>query len=143
MLQAQLKEVGIALELRRLDWAAHLKVVDEGAARRSSARAGSRDYPDPENFLTVLFHSRNVGAAGNTSRYRNPTVDRLLDEADMMAAGPARYERYAQARADHRSTTAAWISLYHYASRALIKPYREGPRALPAVHGARVHVPAA
>ena len=36
------------------------------------------DYPDPENFLTVLFHSRNVGAAGNTSRYRSPELDRVV-----------------------------------------------------------------
>src|SRR5205085_5567897 len=85
-LQAQLKEIGVTLELRRLGWAAHIKVVDHGSA--GFFRQGwIADYPDPENFLTVLFHSRNVGAAGNTSRYRNPAVDRLLDEADTMPPG--------------------------------------------------------
>jgi oligopeptide transport system substrate-binding protein len=124
VLQAQLKELGIALELRRLDWAAHIKVVDAGGA--PFFRQGwIADYPDPENFLTVLFHSRNAGVAGNTSRYRNPTVDRLLDEADTMASGPARHDRYAQAE-QIIVDEAAWISLYHYASRALIKPYVKG-----------------
>lgn len=124
LLQAQLKEIGIALELRRLDWAAHLKLVDEGAAG-FFRQAWIADYPDPENFLTVLFHSRNVGAPGNTSRYRNPRVDRLLDEADVMAPGRARDARYHEAE-QAIVDDAAWVSLYHYASRALIKPYVKG-----------------
>ncbi len=124
VLQAQLKEVGITVELRRLDWAAHIKLVDEGAA--PFFRQGwIADYPDPENFLTVLFHSRNVGAAGNTSRYRNPTLDRILDEADGMAPVPARFKRYQEAE-QIVLNDAVWVSLYHYTSRALIKPYVKG-----------------
>jgi peptide/nickel transport system substrate-binding protein/oligopeptide transport system substrate-binding protein len=124
LLQAQLREIGVATELRRLDWAAHLKVIDEGGAGffRQSWIA---DYPDPENFLTVLFHSRNIGAAGNTSRYRNGRLDTLLDEADTMAPGADRDRRYhevEQALLDD----AAWVSLYHYASRALVKPHVKG-----------------
>jgi peptide/nickel transport system substrate-binding protein/oligopeptide transport system substrate-binding protein len=124
VLQAQLKEIGLTLELRRLDWAAHIKVVDDGGA--AFFRQGwIADYPDPENFLTVLFHSRNVGAAGNTSRYRNPRVDKLLDEADALAAGAARDRRYAEAE-QAILDDAAWVTLYHYASRALVKPYVKG-----------------
>jgi peptide/nickel transport system substrate-binding protein len=124
VLQAQLKEIGIALELRRLDWAAHIKLVDDGSA--GFFRQGwIADYPDPENFLTVLFHSRNIGAAGNTSRYRNAKVDRLLDEADTMPAGAARFARYHDAE-QIILDDAVWASLYHYTSRALIKPYVKG-----------------
>jgi len=123
-LQAQLKEVGVALELRRLDWAAHIKVVDDGSA--GFFRQGwIADYPDPENFLTVLFHSRNVGPPSNTSRYRNPAVDRLFDEADTMAPGAQRVKRYQEAE-QVILDDAAWVSLYHYASRALIKPHVKG-----------------
>jgi oligopeptide transport system substrate-binding protein len=124
VLQAQLKEVGLTLELRRLDWAAHIKLVDDGSA--GFFRQGwIADYPDPENFLSVLFHSRNVGAAGNTSRYRNPKVDRLLDEADAMPSGPARFRRYHEVE-QIVIDDAVWISLYHYASRALIRPTVHG-----------------
>ncbi|MBI4590421.1 MAG: ABC transporter substrate-binding protein [Candidatus Rokubacteria bacterium] len=124
LLQAQLKAIGITLELRRLDWAAHIKLVDGGGA--GFFRQGwIADYPDPENFLTVLFHSRNIGAAGNTSRYRNPALDRLLDEADLMATGPDRFRRYAEAE-QMILNDAVWVSLYHYTSRALIKPYVRG-----------------
>jgi len=124
LLQAQLREIGIALELRRLDWAAHLKLVDQGSAG-FFRQAWIADYPDPENFLTVLFHSRNVGAPGNTSRYRNPRVDRLLDEADVMPSSASRDARYHEAE-QMIIDDAVWVSLYHYASRALIKPYVKG-----------------
>jgi peptide/nickel transport system substrate-binding protein/oligopeptide transport system substrate-binding protein len=120
LLQAQLREVGITLELRRLDWAAHIKVVDEGAVMMFR-QGWIADYPDPENFLTVLFHSRNIGAAGNTSRYRNPELDRLFDQADAMPAGPARTKLY-QTAEQRLLDDGAWITLYHYASRALIRP---------------------
>ena len=124
LLQAQLREVGITLELRRLDWAAHLKVVDAGAI--TMFRQGwIADYPDPENFLTVLFHSRNVGAAGNTSRYRSPELDRLFDQADSMTAGPARMKLY-QGAEQRLLDDGAWVTLYHYASRALIRPGVKG-----------------
>ncbi len=124
LLQAQLREIGIPLQLRRLDWAAHIKLVDDGTA--GFFRQGwIADYPDPENFLTVLFHSRNIGAAGNTSRYRNPAVDRLFDEADGLPPGAERFERYQKAE-QVILDDAVWISLYHYSSRALIKPYVKG-----------------
>jgi ABC-type oligopeptide transport system substrate-binding subunit len=42
-----------------------------------------------------------------------------------MPSGPARYARYAEAE-QIIVDEAAWISLYHYASRALIKPYVKG-----------------
>jgi peptide/nickel transport system substrate-binding protein/oligopeptide transport system substrate-binding protein len=124
LIQSQLKEVGIRLELRRLDWAAHIKVVDDGGAM-VFRQGWIADYPDPENFLTVLFHSRNIGAAGNTSRYRNPALDRLFDEADAMAPGPARFRKYQEAERVILED-AAWVTLYHYTSRALIKPHVKG-----------------
>ena len=124
LLQAVLSEIGIDLELRRLDWAAYLTLVDEGRTG-FYRQAWIADYPDPENFLTVLFHSRNVGAAGNTSRYRNRTVDRWLDEADAMAAGPDRDRRYAEAERQIIDD-AAYVPLYHVTSRALIRDYVRG-----------------
>jgi peptide/nickel transport system substrate-binding protein/oligopeptide transport system substrate-binding protein len=124
VLQAQLKDIGIPLELRRLDWAAHLRLVDDGSAG-FFRQAWIADYPDPENFLTVLFHSRNAGPAGNTSRYRNPAVDRLFDAADSMPSGPGRLKLYQDAE-QRIVDDAVWISLYHYASRALIRPSVKG-----------------
>jgi oligopeptide transport system substrate-binding protein len=36
------------------------------------------DYPDPENFLDVLFHSESEF---NVAGYSNPEIDALLEEA--------------------------------------------------------------
>ena len=124
VLQAQLREIGVRLELRRLDWAAYLSLVDDGEAGFYRA-AWIADYPDPENFLAVLFHSRNAGAAGNTSRYSDATVDRALDEADAMPVGAARDARYEMV--ERRVVDAAvWVPLYHLTSRALVRPYVKG-----------------
>jgi peptide/nickel transport system substrate-binding protein len=119
LVQAALREIDVDLDLRRLDWAAYLTLVDEGRTG-FYRQAWIADYPDPENFLTVLFHSRNVGAAGNTSRYRNQMVDRWLDEADAMAAGPERDRRYADAERQIVDD-AVFVPLYHVTSRALVR----------------------
>src|SRR5690554_2867926 len=49
----------------------------------------------------------------------------LLHDADPMASGPARMQRYQDAE-QMILDEAVWISLYHYASRGLIKPYVKG-----------------
>jgi peptide/nickel transport system substrate-binding protein/oligopeptide transport system substrate-binding protein len=36
------------------------------------------DYPDPDNFLRALFHSKS---RSNLTRFHHPEVDRLLDQA--------------------------------------------------------------
>jgi peptide/nickel transport system substrate-binding protein len=53
--------------------------------------------PYPERLLVPLFHSRSVGTT-NLARYRNPAVDRLLDEALHLADGPRQAAAYSQAQ---------------------------------------------
>lgn len=138
LVQAQLRELGVTIQLASLDWAAYIKLVDDGGTQWH--RMGwIADYPDPENFLTVLFHSRNHGAAGNTSRYANPAVDRLLDEADRLPLGPGRLAKYREAErlivAD-----APWVFLYHYTSRLLQKPYVRDLERSPLSGAPEMHV---
>jgi peptide/nickel transport system substrate-binding protein/oligopeptide transport system substrate-binding protein len=118
--QAQLAEVGVKVELAALDWPAYLKLVDAGQTQMH--RMGwIADYPDPENFLTVLFHSRNIGERGNTSRYRNPQVDALLDRADRAVAEPQRIRLYREA--ERRIVEdAPWIFLNYYSTDLLVHP---------------------
>lgn len=138
LVQAQLRALGVSIQLASLDWAAYIKLVDD-AGTQWHRMGWIADYPDPENFLTVLFHSRNHGAAGNTSRYANPEVDRLLDEADRLPLGPERLAKYREAErlivAD-----APWVFLYHYASRLLQKPYVRGLERSPLSGAPEMHV---
>lgn len=124
LVQAQLRELGIPIQLSSLDWAAYIKLVDDGGTQWH--RMGwLADYPDPENFLTVLFHTRNIGPPGNSSRFSNAEVDKLFDEADRMPAGPARLARYREAE-KVIVEEAPWVFVYWYTSRLLQKPSVKG-----------------
>ena len=51
------------------------------------------DFPDPDNFLRPLFHSKGYM---NTFGYRNAEVDRLLDQVWSETSYSARNELYHQ-----------------------------------------------
>lgn len=125
-IQGGLAAVGVKVELREMDWAAYLNLVDNGETQLH--RLGwLADYPDPENFLTVLFHSRNIGAKGNLSRYANPQVDALLDQADQASEEAERVRLYREAERIILDD-APWIFLHHYSTDVLIQPYVRGLR---------------
>jgi len=124
--QGSLHQFGIGIELRELDWPAYLNLVDRGDAQWF--RLGwLADYPDPENFLTVLFHSRNRGSKGNLSRYANPRVDALLDRADA-SLNPAERRRLYQEAERLILADAPWIVLHYYSTDVLIQPWVMGLR---------------
>ena len=54
------------------------------------------DYPDPQNFLEVLFHSESEF---NFTEYTNPAFDALLDEAATTLDTAARLALYQEAEA--------------------------------------------
>ena len=80
------------------------------------------DYPDPENFLDVLFHSRSVN---NTGRYTNAAVDRLLERARVEQDPEARFALYEEANRLMLEDTAA-IPLGYQSDHILVKPYVSG-----------------
>ena len=124
--QGTLREIGAMIALRELDWPAYLNLVDRGEAQLF--RLGwLADYPDPENFLTVLFHSRNVGSKGNLSRYANPRVDALLDRADESLDTGERARLYHEAEKIILAD-APWIFLHYYSTDVLIQPWVKGLR---------------
>ncbi|MFQ5988304.1 MAG: ABC transporter substrate-binding protein [Candidatus Methylomirabilales bacterium] len=125
-MQGSLREIGVAIELREMDWPAYLNLVDRGEVQLF--RLGwLADYPDPENFLTVLFHSRNIGSKGNLSRYANPQVDVLLDRGDE-SMDPAERVRLYQEAEQIILADAPWIFLHYYSTDVLIQPWVKGLR---------------
>ena len=77
------------------------------------------DYPDPHNFVDVLFHS---GATNNVGGYTNPEVDALLELAREESDDQKRLEMYQQAERMIVEDAAA-IPLYFGRSQMLVKPY--------------------
>ena len=77
------------------------------------------DYPDPHNFLDVLFHSE---AENNVGRYTSAGFDALVEEARVSQDPKERLQLYNQAEALLVDDAAA-IPLVFGRSYLLVKPY--------------------
>lgn len=77
------------------------------------------DYPDPENFLDVLYHSESQE---NLGHYSNPEVDELLEQARTETDVEARLALYRQAEQMIIDDTPD-ILLDHGQDYLLLKPY--------------------
>ena len=90
------------------------------------------DYPDPENFLDILFYSESNN---NHTNYNNPEVDRLLERARTETDQAARYQIYNQAE-QQILDDAPWVPLWYSGERyVLVKPnvedYYQTPLIIP------------
>ena len=79
-LQGYFQKVGIEADVRKLDMGAFLSTVRSGKYRGMFISGFSGDNGDPDNFLSSLFDSRQM-PVGDTSHYKNPDVEKLMDEA--------------------------------------------------------------
>ena len=92
------------------------------------------DYPDPQNFLHVLFHSES---AENRFAYSNEQVDALLEEASVEVDPDRRAALYQQAE---RLVLEDWVAvpLRHSSNNVLVRPYVKGfeltPIGVPQLH---------
>ena len=66
------------------------------ARSRSTASAGIADYPDPENFLFLLYgpEARADGAGENARNYRNREFDALFERMKNMPNSPERQRHH-------------------------------------------------
>ncbi len=111
VVQYYLKKIGIDVKLRNIDWGTYLKKIDSGDC--PMFRLGwVADYPDAENFLYILFYSKNAGANGNYCFYSNSKVDKLLEEARRQTDDEKRYKMYEQIESMIMND-AVWIPIYH------------------------------
>ncbi len=79
-IQAQLKEIGIDLQIEEMLGATHRSAQNEGKLSFWRANWGA-DYYDPENYY-ALFYSKNKTPIGpNTNHYKNLKVDSLYELA--------------------------------------------------------------
>jgi ABC-type oligopeptide transport system substrate-binding subunit len=79
----------------------------------------SADYPDPEDFLDILFHS---GSGLNRMGYSNPQLDRMLEDARIERDAERRRLLYQQAE-EVILLDAPWVPLWHSVDYVLTKPY--------------------
>ncbi len=119
--QQDLKAVGIPIDLKMLDWGAFIEATDSGEP--PFFRLGwVADYPDPENFLTFLFHSRNKGPNGNVSFYGDEKVDQLLDQSNLVTDMDTRIALLQEAE-QRILADSPWLVLLFGRETVLLKPY--------------------
>ena len=77
-IKSQLAKIGIESNIHyETNWPNFESMLRDGKAPMF-IYAWYADFPDPDNFLGILFHSKSKN---NYTAYYNPEVDRLLDKA--------------------------------------------------------------
>jgi ABC-type transport system substrate-binding protein len=90
-LRKQFDKLGIHLVVRATDYNRFQEKMRKGDAQLFEW-GWNADYPDPENFLFLLYGpNKKVGADGeNASNYDNPEFNRLFEQMKNMENGPRR-----------------------------------------------------
>ena len=95
----QFKKLGIDLVIRATDYNRFQDKVRSGRVQIFSW-GWNADYPDPENFLFLLYGKNGVvetnGAGVNSANYKNPEYDRLFEEIRVMENSRERLEKIEQ-----------------------------------------------
>ena len=105
----QFEKLSIQLEIRSTDWNRFQEKIRKGATQLF--RLGwNADYPDPENFLFLLYgpQSRARNQGENASNYRNPEYDALFERMKNMPNSPER-QRIIDRMVEITRRDAPWI----------------------------------
>ena len=111
--------LGVRIELLQTEWAIFLQDLHQNRFQMFGGLGWIADYPDPENFLDVLFHSKSNN---NQSQYTNFELDSLLEKARVEQDETLRFNIYHQAE-EIIVEDAPWVPLWHSnGGSVLIKP---------------------
>ena len=118
MLRSWQETLGVEVEIQHTAWATFLQDVHQRRFQMF-ALAWSADYPDPQDFLDIMFHT---DSANNWGNYNNREVDSLLEKARVEPDQTVRFQQYnliEQLIVDD----APWVPLWHSTERkVLVKP---------------------
>lgn len=129
VIQAYLRDVGLNVRIKQLEWSAYKEAVNKGEPDMFYISWWA-DYPDPENFLFPLFHSSNHGAAGNRTRYTNKTVDALIEKGQSALDDKMRLRYYKEAE-EIIVADAPWVFLWHRTDFTIRQPWIENYKIYP------------
>lgn len=120
IVQSQLKRVGIEMKIQLMEYVAHTAAVNR--REYSLVVSGGGIYVDPDGFYKRRFHSEENWHLG----YKNPEVDRLLDEAQKINDAKKRKELYTKMlEIIQKEVPAIFLGLMPYAdaARSYVKGY--------------------
>ena len=125
------KNLGITTEFQQTEFATFLKDLNKRRFQMFDI-GWIADYPDPENFLDILFYG---DSSNNHTNYSNPVVDSLLEQARIETDEAKRFKIYNEVEQTILDD-APWIPLWYSGERyLLIKPnvhdYFQTPLIIP------------
>jgi oligopeptide transport system substrate-binding protein len=125
------KNLGVDVTVQNLEPDHYFDDLHAGKHGQLFSGGWCADYPDPENFADVLFHT---GSGQNLGNYSNPQLDALLDQARVEQDVNKRIMMYQQAE-QMIVDDAPVLFTTHGLSYVLVKPYVKGyvvtPIAIP------------
>lgn len=112
-MRKQFAKIGIALNIRATQYNRFQEKMRTGNAQMFSW-GWHADYPDPENFLFLLYgpNSKVTHGGENAANYENPEFDALFREMKNMDNGPARQAMINKMIAIARRDT-PWVWGFH------------------------------
>lgn len=114
--------LGVTIKVENLDYNFYYEQIFSGNHGQIFDGGWCADYPDPENFADVLFHS---GVPQNHGGYSNPELDALLESARVEPDVTRRIDMYQQAERIIVDD-APVLFLTHSLSYQLVQPYVKG-----------------
>ncbi len=122
MAQMWEQNLGVKITIENLEPNRYYDLLYSGQHGQLFSSNWCADYPDPENFADVLFHS---SAEQNTGKYSNPALDTVLDQARVEQNVSKRIQLYQQAEQMIVNDAPA-LFISHAVSYVLVKPYVKG-----------------
>lgn len=110
LIQADWEKVGVKSELVSYEWGDYIKRTKAGELT-AGTYGWSGDNGDPDNFLSPLFGSENVGNS-NYARFSNKELEALLAKAIGLSDKAERAKLYEQAQVLLKEQ-APWINVAH------------------------------
>ena len=114
VIAANLKAIGITVKVKSLPFSALLPAIGDPTEPYDLVLIGwLADYPDPSDFINVLFNGKNILSQGNNNiaLLDDPKLNARMEAAQQLS-GDARYAAYAKLDADLIRTQAPWAPLY-------------------------------
>ena len=132
LFQQDLKAIGIEINLKMVSFATYLKETGRPRVAQAAFTGWHQDFPDPSNFMDILFHSRSIHPENSENRsfYRNAELDAILDRARAEVDRQVRLSLYAEANAI-LAHDAPWAFLYYPVDMFVWQPYVKGFRPHP------------
>lgn len=116
------QNLGIKITIENIEPDRYIDEIYSGHHGQIFETGWCADYPDPENFADVLFHS---GSSQNNGGYSNAELDALLEQARIEPDVTKRISLYQQAE-QMIVDDAPVLFMIHSLSYVLVKPYVKG-----------------